>query len=478
MPKTNTKRRHTAKKRTIKRKIQKKSNKKKITLHSLGIKKKTEQKGHSHEALKFPRWFLWGTSTSAHQVEGNNMNNDWWVWEQKKGTVKNNDRSGDACDHYNRYEDDFDWSAKLNHNAHRLSIEWSRIEPEEGVWSWDEIDHYREVLKALQKRKIKVMLTLHHFTNPIWLAKKGGWTNSQTPALFARYAEFVAEHLGEYVFGWITINEPMIYLSQSYVVAVWPPQDRSYFKAFRVFRNMVKGHRLAYKEIQAEMKKQNRQARVGIAQNMVSLVSYKNKFLDWVYVRISELVWNELFLNKTKQYHDFIGVNYYLHQRVRRGEGGGFIFVDVRKEHRESSDLGWEVFAPGLFDVLVDLQKYKKPIYITENGIATVNDDKRTRFIVAHLKEVYHAIQSGVDIRGYFYWSLLDNFEWQLGFEPRFGLVEVDYGTQKRKPRPSAYVYAEIARDNEINHGLMRFLGHGVTLNDICVVHDEFCSVD
>ncbi|PJA94087.1 MAG: hypothetical protein CO132_00115 [Candidatus Kerfeldbacteria bacterium CG_4_9_14_3_um_filter_45_8] len=418
--------------------------------------------GHSHQPLIFPDNFLWGTSTSAHQVEGGNKKNDWWAWEQKVGHIKTGETSGRATDHYHRFSDDFKLAKTLNQNAHRLSIEWSRIEPNEGEWDWDEVEHYREVLRCLKEDGIEVMVTLHHFTNPQWLAEKGGWLNRDTPQQFARYAEFIAEHLGEYVDLWCTINEPVIYGVMSYATGEWPPQEKNNWKMLKVIRAMAKAHRLAYGEIKAEMHKQRRKAHVGIAKNMIDISSYNHRVIDYIYVRLSEYFWNELFYRWTKRSHDFLGVNYYFHQRVRRKRGGGFIFVDVRKEEgRESSDLGWEVFAPGLFEILMNLKKYKLPIYITENGIATVNDDKRSRFIVAHTKEIYHAIQAGAKVKGYFHWSLLDNFEWDKGFEPRFGLVAINYGTLKRTIRDSAYVYARIAKENAISHDLLRFIGHG-----------------
>ncbi|MFC1598077.1 glycoside hydrolase family 1 protein [Patescibacteria group bacterium] len=424
---------------------------------------KPKKKGHQHEPLAFPNGFLWGASTSAHQVEGNNINNDWWEWEQKKDHVKNGDKSGIATDHYNRFTEDFELAAGMNHNAHRFSIEWSRIEPQEGKWDMNEVKHYRQVLRELRKNKLKPMVTLFHFTLPVWVANKGGWANAEIPKFFARYAEFIAKELGKQVDFWVTINEPAIYIGQAYVSVNWPPQEKSAWKAALAFKNLAKGHKLAYTAIHKQMKKQKRTAEVGISKNTLSIFSYRNKFFDYLYVRASEFIWNELFYSLTKRTHDFIGLNYYFVQRVRRGEDGRFIFVDVRKEERrEISDLGWEVYAPGLFDVLLEFKKYKKPIYITENGIATTNDDKRSRYIVAHLKELYHAIQAGIDVRGYFHWSLLDNFEWNSGFDPRFGLLEVNYKTLKRKVRPSAKVYARIAKENKIPHSLLRFIGHGV----------------
>lgn len=419
---------------------------------------------HEHKSLKFPRGFLWGCSTSAYQVEGGNINNDWYLWEQRKGRIANQETAGRVADHYNRYEEDFDIAANLHNNVHRLSIEWSRIEPKKGEWDWAEVEHYRQVLKALRKRKLKVMLTLHHFTNPTWLAKQGGWLHRDTPMQFARYAEFVAEHLGDLVDFWITINEPMVYAAQSYAVGVWPPQRTSKWLTWKVVRRMIKGHALAYREIHAEMKKQHRTAQVGIAKNTISFVTASRSFITYLYVRISEYIWNDYFFSRSKGTHDFIGINYYFHQRIIRDKKGKFIFVDVKKEQREHSDLGWEVFAPGLYNVVMHTQKYGLPMYVTENGIATTNDDKRSRFIVSHLKELYHAIQAGADVRGYMHWSLIDNFEWDKGFTPRFGLVEVDYKTMKRRVRGSAEIYARICKENAIDHALLGFIGHGSQL--------------
>ncbi len=429
-----------------------------------------EGAGHHHDPQKFPKDFLWGASTAAHQVEGNNIHNDWWVWEQQKGHVVNNDRSGAAADSYNRYEEDFDLAQRFNHNSHRLSIEWSRIESEEGRWNMDEVEHYREVLQAVRDRGMKVMLTLHHFTNPVWLSEKGGWENSKTPLYFERFAGFIAEELGDLVDFWVTINEPLVYIAQSYIAGEWPPQQKSWYRAVRIFFRLMKGHKRAYRAIHKARSGDKRRPEVGIAKNQSSLASYSNSFLDWLYIRTSQLVWNELFFQLTKKYHDFIGVNYYFHQRIRRKKGGGIIFVDVRKdEGRDASDIGWEIYAPGLFDVLFDLSRFGKPIYITENGIAAVNDDKRIRFIITHLLEVYHAIEAGVDVRGYFHWSLIDNFEWEKGFDPRFGLVEIDYKTMERKPRASATVYGHIAGENQIEHHLKKFLGHGISIEEVCV---------
>lgn len=194
---------------------------------------------------RFPHRFLWGAATSSYQVEGDNRNADWWHWEKKAGKF----RSADACRHYELYEKDFDLAKRLNHNAHRLSIEWSRIEPKEGKFSWKEMEHYINVMRALRSRDIEPVVTLHHFTNPLWLARRGGWANPGVVAFFVRYCEFVAQALAPYVRYWVTVNEPTIYVTHAYIIGVWPPQKKSYVRATAVMENMVLGHVKAYGSI-------------------------------------------------------------------------------------------------------------------------------------------------------------------------------------------------------------------------------------
>lgn len=424
-------------------------------------KKGKQAKRAPRVLLEFPKGFLWGAATSAHQVEGENTNNDWWVWEQRKETVWNGDRSGKATGHWERYEEDYDLLEQLNLNTYRLSIEWSRIEPEEGQWDVDAVKHYKKMLHSLRKRKIKTFVTLHHFTNPLWLAEMGGWEYARTPEFFERYARYIAQELGQYVDFWITLNEPVIYTSQSYIAAHWPPQHKSWLKARRVFWQLAAGHKRAYQALHEELDTEKTQAQVGVAKNIISVVSYGHSFRDYLHIRYLEGLWNHLFYRLTRKHHDYIGINYYLHQRVRQDINGKRRFVDAAKEEqRDASSLGWESFAPGLFNVLVDLAGYRLPIYITENGIADAEDERRGRFIITHLKELWHAIQAGADVRGYIHWSLLDNFEWEKGYEPRFGLCEVDYDTLKRTPRPSSKVYAAIAKQNGLARKEMKAIGY------------------
>jgi len=382
----------------------------------------------------FPQNFLWGAATSAHQVEGNNRNNDWWEWEQAH---KNLESSGEACDHYTLFREDFDLAKSLGHNAHRLSLEWSRIEPEEGKFSEREINHYITVLKALREQNFQVALTLHHFTLPLWFSQKGGFLNHKSRYYFTRFVETVVKKFSDYVDLWITINEPNVYAGFGYLQGKWPPGEKNFHKFKRALKNLVKSHKKAYAKIHALLP----EARVGIAKNFVYFEPAKS-FFDKIACRLADKFWNHLFYKKTKGYHDFLGVNYYYRDFIRTKLHRPF--YQTENESQNISDLGWEIYPEGLYQILLKLKKYNLPIYVTENGIADKQDSLRPQFITQHIEAISRALAQNVPVHGYFHWSLLDNFEWAHGFTPRFGLVDIDYKTQKRTPRESAYRYKKI----------------------------------
>jgi beta-glucosidase len=411
--------------------------------------------------LKFPDKFYWGAATAAHQVEGGNLN-DWSEWEKanaeklaKEAPDKwqewqkdqfqemfspNNYISGVACDHYNLFEKDFDIAKSLGHNAHRFSVEWSRIEPEEGKFNEKEIEHYRQVIRALKSRNIEPFVTLWHWTMPIWMRDLGGVKSKKFPEYFSRYAEKMAEVFKEDVKFWITLNEPTAIVAMSYIRGDWPPQEKNPISALFALKNLSRAHNLAYGAI----RKVYSDAQVGFSHNMFYYEPYNKKcWLDKSVVKIAEYFANERFLNLTKGKNDFLGLQYYFHSRFR--------FPGLlRNENKSVSDLKWEIYPEGIYHILKGLKKYNLPIYITENGLADAGDRKRGEFIKNHLINVHRAIAEGADVRGYLYWSLLDNFEWDKGFWPRFGLVEVDYHTQERKIRPSALEYKKIIEGNAI----------------------------
>ncbi|MBI2039260.1 MAG: family 1 glycosylhydrolase [Candidatus Niyogibacteria bacterium] len=366
--------------------------------------------------MKFPRNFYWGAASSAYQVEGGIRNNWTPYFDAERAT-----------DHYNRFREDFDIAKSLGHNAHRFSIEWSRIEPQEGEWDVHEIEHYRIVIRALRERGMEPFVTLWHWTLPQWLEKKGGWLNTDIANYFSRFCEKMAEEFKGDITFWITENEPMVYASHAYWRGDWPPKCAGIFAYLGAIRNLVKGHRAAF----AAIKRTQPEAKIGIAKNMIF---FEGSGADAVLARLADWWWNQRFLNLIRDYQDFIGVNYYFHDRIRN-------FRFNQNENKVVSDIGWEIHPEGIYKVLKSLEKFGKPIYITENGIADAADSKRTAFIQEHLRFVEMAIRDGIDVRGYFYWALTDNFEWDKGFGPRFGLVEIDYETMERRIRPSARSY-------------------------------------
>lgn len=370
----------------------------------------------SVEEQKSMNKFYWGSATSAHQVEGGNRN-DWTEFERERGLKQ----SGKACDHYNRYREDFDIAKSLGHNAHRFSIEWSRIEPEEGKFDEREVQHYRDVVLALRERGIEPFVTLWHWTVPIWFRDKGGWINKKSPEYFARYVKKVVSELGspttKSVKFWITLNETNVYTSHGYWKGEWPPGERSSVRYILSNYHLSQAHRAAYKVI----KSVNPQAEIGVAHSMI----YFTRFPAW----LKNYVYNHFFLRLIEKYQDFVGINYYFSDRDTSPAGG------------ERTDMNWPIDPDGFYHVLKDVARYQKPIYVLENGIADAKDEKRAAFIRDHIAAMQKAIAEDVDVRGYFYWSLLDNFEWDKGFGPRFGLVEMDYKTMERKIRPSAREY-------------------------------------
>ncbi|MBI5414414.1 glycoside hydrolase family 1 protein [Candidatus Peregrinibacteria bacterium] len=412
----------------------------------------------SEKLSAFPKDFLWGASTAAYQVEGG-ITNDWSEWEQKNAerlsrTWKKefpnlreelqkmakdpkNYISGNACDHFHRYEEDFDLMKSLGINSYRFSIEWARVEPEEGKFSDEALAHYKKVVQALTKRNIRPIVTLWHFTLPIWIRDQGLWESKKTGEYFLRYAEKVVQALSPDVQFWVTLNEPEIYGGMAYLTALWPPQKRSVFRYLRARKNLISAHKKAYFLI----KKISPNAKVGIAQNNVLMEPYKNKLINRILCAMYHYWGNESFLWRIRGTFDFYGLNFYLRSQIH-------IFWGKNHIKEKSSDMNWELSPESIYPLLKNFQKFGKPIYILENGLADAADTHRAWYIRSILKYVEKAIQEGIDVRGYFYWSLLDNFEWDKGFWPRFGLIEIDYKNNlQRTIRKSAYEYAKIIKE-------------------------------
>lgn len=409
--------------------------------------------------LKFPDGFLWGAATSAYQVEGGNIRSDWWKWEEA-GMLKY--KCGHACRHYELFSNDFDLAKSLNHNAHRLSIEWSRIEPAEGEFSRGALKHYIDVIDALKERGIEPIVTLHHFTNPSWFTKKGGWARKDAPGYFLRYTEKIVEELCGKVRFWVTINEPLVYVYHSYVIGLWPPQERGFSNFKKVRRNFTAAHIKAYGLIHAIYERKGlRPPDVSIAHNVQFFDRYSDSLRNRIAVVLRDRVYNFGIIDELARAGtlDFIGLNYYTRRSADvRSWGMSHMLIDTPRETGSSvkkNSLGWDIYPQGLYDLCLRFNKHGLPLFILENGICTSDDDMRWDYIKEHLKAIHAAMGSGVRLLGYLYWSLLDNYEWHNGFAPRFGLIEVDYSSYKRTVRKSAENFAGVSRDNAVSEEML-----------------------
>ncbi len=400
---------------------------------------------------KFPDGFLWGAATSAYQVEGGNSNSDWWEWE-KAGKADN--ESGRACDYWNRYKEDHYLLQKLGTNLFRLSIEWARIEPQEGVFSEEAILHYRKIFKDLKKRNIKTQVTFWWWTSPIWFSEKYGWHKKESAEIFARYVEKVTKELGDLIDIFTTFNEPMVPLGQGYLGGVFPPGHKNPLKFFRAIKNVAEAHKASYKIIH----RIKPEAEVGItylynwyeSEGFGILLNLVNRIAQWFRI--------DLLGNKIKNFQDYIGVNYYRLGKIKFEMRNFKINPREQKyfcftiEEDKDNVMKWITYPKGIYLVLKEAsEKFKLPIYITENGGPTregLDDIERIAFIKNHLAFVHKAINEGVDVRGYNFWSLVDNLEWLYGYEPCFGLIEIDYKTLERKPRKSYFEYQKIIKNN------------------------------
>ncbi len=415
----------------------------------------------------FPTNFKWGVATAAHQVEGENIHNDWWVWEQGDGHIENGHTSGLACDWWNNAEADLDRAAEMGLNALRLSVEWSRIEPRPGVFDDAAMERYVEIVRGLRNRDIEPMITLHHFSNPRWLTEQGGWEAPETIPLFVRFVRRVVSSLGKYCDLWCTINEPNVYGVMGYLEGVYPPGQSNLKTTLRVIRNLLAGHAAAYREIHALQP----DARVGLAHHMRIFDPINPRSLmDRRVARTTDKAFNQAILTaltkgrwmlplgfglawKLRRTLDWIGLNYYTREMVAfdRTQSQSLFGRRQHAEGAEMLDGGYgEFYAQGMFRCLQRLARLNLPIYVTENGIPDDDDDQRPRYLLTHLHQMWHAIQMCYPVEGYYHWTLVDNFEWAEGWSLRFGLIALDPDTQVRTSRPSAGLYAEAIQANAI----------------------------
>jgi len=420
--------------------------------------------------IQFPRGFLWGTATAAHQVEGQNTNNNWHAWEQ---AGKTEDPSGLACDWWGgRWREDFDRAAETGQNAHRLSVEWSRIQPERDRWDEGALDRYREMLRGLRERNMTALVTLHHFTDPLWLMHLGGWEHEAVTEYFEAYVRKVVDALKDYVNLWCTINEPNVYATLGYALGEFPPGKQDLGLAYRVMSNLVRGHAAAYHAIHELQPK----ARVGMAINYRGMQPARPWFPPdrWVTSALSS-TYNDFFpraahegrlvffgrhitIPQAKGTQDFLGINYYTRDRVAFNPlpPGALFSKRSYNPQAELSPTGFIANEPlGFYEALKWGLQFDVPIIVTENGVEDTEDSLRRRYMIQHLHQLWHAVNFVWPIEGYYHWSLVDNFEWERGWTQRFGLWELDVETQARRKRPSADLYAAICQQNALSSDMV-----------------------
>ncbi|MBU6280804.1 glycoside hydrolase family 1 protein [bacterium] len=443
--------------------------------------------------LAFPRGFLFGAATAAHQVEGGCLNNHWSEWEHQPGTIRDGSTADVACDHYRRFRDDFALASSLGQNAQRISIEWARIEPEEGRFDRREIDHYRAVLDSIRENGMEPLPTLHHFTHPSWVAADGGWENPRIVDRLARYVEHASRELGDRTSFWWTINEPMVAPALCYLMGIHPPCVRDISRALPVSRHVLLAHGAMYRAIHGAT---THRPKVGPVLQMPFIDALDpSSEEDRAAAAQQDFLFNQYYLEGLRHgvvappvgggeeipglagSYDVIGLNYYARMLVSGrgdmahpaggahgdGDGDGATASEGMRLRRpdEPSEfddqMGWEVWPRGLREQLLRLSSFGVPLYVTENGMATRDERARCRHLLAHLAEVHAAIRGGADVRGFLYWTLLDNFEWAEGYTRTFGLIEIDRARDlERKPREAARLYGEIARRGGIDEETLR----------------------
>lgn len=394
----------------------------------------------STESLSFPDGFRWGTATAAHQVEGGNWNNDWWAWEHAEGT-QCVEPSGDACDHLWRYPEDIALLAGLGFDNYRFSLEWSRIEPEDGEISRAALDHYGRMVDACHEHGLEAVVTLHHFTTPRWLSAQGGWEQPGTADRFARYAETVAKHLGDRIDRVCTINEPNIVTTMGYLMGMFPPGKEL----------DVEGRRRA-NDVMIAAHQKGRDAIKGVHDALpvgltLSMADFQAVGGDDAVAKRDQIrrSMEDIFLEAARG-DDFFGVQTYTRDRI--GPDG----MLGPEPGERVLEMGYEFWPEALEATIRRAWEVTEqvPLIVTENGIGTTDDEERIEYVGRALRGVLRCIDDGIDVGGYTYWSLLDNFEWAFGYAPQFGLVAVDRETQQRTPKPSAAWLGRIARANAL----------------------------
>ncbi|MEN6551158.1 MAG: glycoside hydrolase family 1 protein [Candidatus Cryosericum sp.] len=427
------------------------------------------------ETFALPKGFLLGTATSSLQIEGGDRNNSWYRWVQT-GHVKDGTTCFIAADHWNRFPEDIALMQQLHLQTYRMSLEWSRIEPEQGHFDSDAMQHYRKELEMLVAAGIRPLVTLHYFTNPLWVEDAGGWLNPEAADWFEGYTAYAVENLGDLVSDWCTINAPNQYLAQGYLIGGWPPNDVGLTRYLRAARTMIAAHIRAYRklhQVRAAAGYQN--TSVGTALHLRPFDPKHGTGHERRAAATWDRLFHELFVSGMCEgrllqplgsgyplgegrYCDFFGVNYYTRDIVNCADAPNAPLG--RREVRDgapTSNLGWEIYPEGLYRVCRRYwDRYHIPVFITENGTADATDAFRADFIYEHLWQVHQLIEDGVDVQRYYYWSLLDGFEWLEGLSAKFGLIAVDPSTLERTVRTSGWFYGDIAKNGGVTAKMLQ----------------------
>ena len=432
------------------------------------------------EIKRFPAGFMWGSGVAAHQVEGGNTRNDWWLWEQLPGHIRNDETSAVAADWWNRAEGDLALAAELGHNAMRTSLEWSRIEPRPGEWDEEAIARYRRILETKRRLGLEPAVTLFHFTLPQWVAGRGGFETSWGIDRFARFVDKVTREYKDLVKYWLTINEPMVYVAMGWFIGVWPPGKRNALDAIKVARTLARAHARAYHIVHRNVP----DAQVGVPMHLATYLPLNPyQRLSQGITALRSWIANDVWLHGTLDgvfrpplgrydrvpeavdTHDFMGFQYYFTfpMAFSLRHANNFFTRQVVTPLPDVPPLMGEFRPDGIYGWATWLKQFGKPIIVTENGILEKNENLRPAFILESLSHLHRAIQDGADVRGYFFWTLVDNFEWAEGYDARFGLVHVDFKTQQRSIKPSGYLYRDIARANAITPEIIQAVDQNLT---------------
>ena len=422
--------------------------------------------------IHFPNSFAWGTATAAHQVEGNNTNNNWYDWEHQldennQPRIHNGDKSILAADHWNRYPDDIKLMKDLGVNHYRFSIEWSKIEPQNGDYNVESIQHYRDLCDSLIKNNITPVVTLHHFTHPTWFEKLGAFEKKENIDHFIEYSEYAFNNLKDLVPIWCTINEPSVFVSQGYFNGIFPPGKKNPVLAATVLENLLFAHTETYKHLKSLT--DGNKAQIGLVKNIFQFDPLRRwHILDWAFSKVLNNVFTHSTLDYFKKGYstfslpgmvkkhmenndavgamDFIGLNYYSRMHVKGQANLTEPFVFEKRAKDIQTDMDYALYPEGFYEALHTISNLKKPIYVTENGVADQGNNIREIFIKRYLYALHKGLQDGLDIRGYFYWTLMDNFEWSEGYKMKFGLYKVDFETQERTLRESSNLFAKMVK--------------------------------